>query len=220
MKTPVAGTVFNPFLYHGTDAQLQRFLLTGIVVAGKVARQQQDKLEDFLFNLETAYNYFCPLKIPGVPETPFGWMRQVIEVNPTGARHIDNLLRDVKMGQYSRITPAFTHLATNVIDLRKCTRDELVAVPGIGFKTASFFILFTRKNAEIACLDTHILAFMRETGLAPHAPKTSPQNHKQYYALEKIFVDYCKAIHRPVGEVDFEIWLKRNRGDKRIVNEH
>lgn len=215
MKTAPAGTVLNPFLYEGTDAELERLLLTGIVVAGKVARQQQTKLFNFLASVYSYASYVTEKKEP-LTWTPFSAMREIIALG--GVVTIRTLLEDVKMGQYSRIVPAFTHLASDHIDLRRCSRDTLVGVPGIGFKTASFFILFTRRDAELACLDTHILAFMREKRLAPNAPRTSPQNRNQYCELEKIFVTYCKSLNRPVGEVDFEIWLARNRGDKIIVN--
>jgi hypothetical protein len=201
-----AGTVYNPFLYEGSDAQLQQMILLGVCVAGKVARQQEAKLGQFFENLRKGSCKDCA--------TPFEAIRCITSCRG-GRFQLEMELRHVKMGQYSRIVPAFAALAESDLDLRTCSREDLCKIHGIGMKTASFFILFTRRDSNVACLDVHILAWMRETGLAPDAPKSSP-DRITYLLLEAIFLNYCKQQNRPPGEVDFEIWLARNRGDKNV----
>jgi len=198
------GTVYNPFLYDATDDRLQYFFLTGIVVAGKVARQQQDKLQKFTQLLRAR-----------VGEAPhiFSAIRKLITID--GVHGLNDLLKQVKMGQYTRITAAFTKAASPELDLRTCTRDQLCEIPGVGMKTASFFILFTRPKAGIACLDTHILAYMREKQLAPGIPSVTPGSKALYLALEKVFLKHCYELDRDPAELDFAIWLERNHGDKR-----
>jgi hypothetical protein len=205
-----AGTVYNPFIYDGTDAQLQWMLLLGIVVAGKVARTQEMKLRRFL-GAVNAYAF----ELEPDKHTPFSALRALTRCNRPEhpADMIRFYLEAVKMGQYSRIAPAFTQLATSDIDLRACSRDDICGIHGIGLKTASFFILFSRRDAAVACLDTHILAFMKEKGITADVPR-QPRSRKDYLRLETAFIDYCKNLGRPIGEVDFEIWLARNRGDK------
>jgi thermostable 8-oxoguanine DNA glycosylase len=116
------------------------------------------------------------------------------------------------MGQYTRIARAIHHLVRRVfagtLDLRTCERDELMfAVPGIGRKTASFFILFSRPGVrDIACLDTHVLMFLRERKLARKIPTSTPQSRKSYLRLEAVFTRLCARLGRPVAEVDFDIW--------------
>jgi hypothetical protein len=200
MPAPTAesGTVYNPFLYDATPGQLERFLLIGVCVAGKVARQQQEKFDMFEMLLwrrhRDARSLFALLRAAGEQE-------------------VYDTLRVVKMGQYARITAAFMGLARSALELESCTRDQLCDIKGIGMKTASFFILFTRRYAPISCLDVHILNYLRETGLAPHAPRATPGSLKLYLDLEAIFVKHAQELGRPTGELDFEIWLKRNRGD-------
>lgn len=196
------GTVYNPFVFDATDHQLQRMLMTGVVVAGKVARQQQDKLDQFEVLLWRRAEKAA---------TVFNAMLQV--ANMDGWSGVEDMLRKVKMGQYTRVIAAFRGMVEAKLDLRTCSRDDLVKIPGIGLKTASFFIMFTRRNANIACLDTHILAYMREHNMHPQVPRSTPPP-KLYLELEKVWLFHCKEINRDPAELDFEIWLARNHGDR------
>jgi 8-oxoguanine DNA glycosylase-like protein len=203
------GTLYNPFLHNGTDTQLQTLLLTGIVVAGKTARPQQEKLARFLAVMRR--------NVQGCDIT-FG--RHVRNPTPFEALgfadslYIREQLEAVRMGQYARITPAFIQLGEQKPDLRAITRDQLCGFHGLGMKTASFFLLFTRVKAGLACLDVHILRYMRELNLCDNIPNTTPGSRRKYLELEKVFLNHCQVLDRDPAELDFEIWLARNRGDK------
>ena len=145
---------------------------------------------------------------------PFVLIRAVLQASDLGEPGLRAMLEVVRMGQYTRITRAFAALACAGIQLRTCSRDALVQIPGIGMKTASYFILFSRRGASVASLDTHILAFMDEHRLAPNIPSSTPAG-KRYLELEQVFIRHCDARSRDIAELDFEIWKARNRGEKR-----
>lgn len=124
------GTVYNPFLFDASNTQLEMLLLTGVVVAGKIARIQQDKLNDLMRRLqEWAVLRDSLAKQIG----PFALIR--------AAGRADCLLpalQATKLGQYRKTMAAFLGLANARLDLRTCSRDCLCSIPGIGLKTASF----------------------------------------------------------------------------------
>lgn len=206
------GTVYNPMLLNGTDAQLQKLLMTGVVVAGKVARIQQEKLDAFLLQLR---NHLVAHKSPYANHTPFDQVSAVLG-SAGGELVIEQLLKSVKLGKYKLLLASFQAMAWGCYDLRTCTREDLCNIPGVGMKTASFFILFTRPGVRMCCLDTHILQYMKEHELADDVPRV-PRSKKDYLRLEQAFLRYCdeKHPHETPAEVDFNIWLARNVGDKR-----
>jgi len=189
------GSVENPHLFDGSDDELDLFMLTCMVVAGKNARIQQGKLWELMRYIGW---------IPGAPNP----MALLHAMGSTGLR---SALQHVRMGQYRRLTHAINTFAClrvgGCLNLRTCTRDDLVRLlPGVGLKTASFFLLYTRRGLKgVACLDTHILKFMRDSGLDTGAPKNTPQGPK-YLALEKKFTELCEAAGKQVPDVDFDIW--------------
>jgi thermostable 8-oxoguanine DNA glycosylase len=187
MINPSQITVFD-----NTLEGLEEFVLFAICVAGKNAKQQAIKLEKFI-----------QLLPPG--ESPFARIAKAGDIRP--------LLEQVKMGQYTRITKAFRTLANIEIDLRTAPTDEFEKIPGVGLKTSRFFILHSRACARVACLDTHILRYLREE-LNVDAPKATPTNPKRYSELEAIFLQHCDVIHRIPAELDLEIWVKYSNQSK------
>ena len=117
------------------------------------------------------------------------------------------------------MSAAIHQLATAVdagdLDLRTCERDALVEFPGIGYKTASFFMNCTRRDTHCACLDTHILRWLREERGYPDAPAASPQSKKQYTHWEAIYLEEARVADRPPKELDFELWLKYSTKTKK-----
>lgn len=200
MQTAEEGTVHLPFLYEASDNKLQEFLLLGLFVAGKNAVVQQHKLNWFL---ELTRNNI----LPDHPEIlPFNRLAYV----PSSV--VEKNLRHVGAGQYRRLTESIIQLATAIqngeLNLRTCNREELVQFPGIGYKTASFYLIYTRRDHTYACLDTHILRWLREERGYPDAPKTSPQSRKQYIRWEAIYLTEARDIGADPTELDFELWLK------------
>jgi len=207
---PQSGTVYNPFLYNASIEQLQKYLLLAVVVAGKVARIQQEKLDQFLAEQARCYQRDKPPGCPVYP-TPFDLVRYCIQFH----NNLRQELELVRMGQYTRVEKAYRALVCKKLDLKTCSWDDLCEIPGIGMKTASFFILFSRRDARLACLDTHILAYLREYGY-PDAPRSTPPP-KTYLKWEAIFLARCDELFRNPAEFDFEVWKARNYGDKQLI---
>lgn len=161
-------------------------MLFTICVAAKDAKQQARKLEQFLALLP-----------PG--ETPFERIRAAGDIRP--------LLEQVRMGQYTRITKAFQALVNSGVNLDSATVEELERTPGVGLKTSRFFVLHSRAGERVACLDTHILRYMREE-LGVPAPKSTPTSPARYHALEKLFLAHCDDLGREPADLDLDIWVR------------
>ena len=205
----------NPAATSVGYAALERFLRLCLVVAGKNASVQEKKLDTFLEQLRKDTG--CDSPFAGL--RALGKNRGMIQ----GTALVRKRLEAVKLGQYTRLVQAFVWIALESAsypeiwkDLRnpELTRDYLLQIPGLGWKTASFFLTYsTRGVTDLAVLDTHILAWMRETGLAPDAPKASPVG-KIYIDLERRFVAEARRQGKTVTELDFEIWKQRRTKPK------
>jgi hypothetical protein len=169
--------------------QLQWWILFGICVAGKGARQTEEKMNRFL-DLSAAI-------------TPFGRVKSMIQYGELGQN-----LRKVKMGQYARINKAFRH-AVN-LDLDNLTVKSLEQVPGIGPKTARMTILYYEPEAECVPLDTHILKWLRSKGY--DAPKSTPPAGKKYLELEQAFVAEARKRNVSVRNLDTLVWKTYAKG--------
>jgi len=181
--------------FERTPQELEEFMLFSIVVAGKNAFVQANKLEDFL----------SPWRKNGY--SPFAALRTM---DMDGS--MVEFLRSVKMGQYNRVSTAFRGLAhffrynddtMRYHPLKEIPIKYLETFKGIGMKTARFFAMHTRPHQQYACLDTHILRWLGEKGHI--VPKTTPQGDK-YLALEKVFLDYCNQMGKLPAELDLAIW--------------
>jgi hypothetical protein len=177
--------------FDRSQFELEEFALFSILVAGKNARQTARKLESFLFT---------PCQMGTM--TPFEW---IIHLNKISNSALSRVTEIHKLGQYKRITRAFSEIVKFKAFLPIITVDDLEQIYGVGRKTASFFVVHSQRNARHAVLDTHILRWLREQG--HDAPKSTPTN-KKYAELERIFLDYCDQAHKSPAELDLEIWKK------------
>lgn len=175
--------------YNRTEAELEEFLLFAILVAGKTAKTQAKKLEAFI-NPEH--------KHPDV--SPFDYLRYLFGTNRIMLR---NRMRYHKLGQYNRLESAFGGILPYQGHLKTISIQQLESVNGIGSKTARFFILHSRKDAKVACLDVHILKWMREQGYS--APKQTPTK-KRYAILEKQFLTEAWKREMNPADLDLMIW--------------
>lgn len=192
---------FNITNYNRTEAELQEFLMFCIIVAGKTAYIQADKLQKFL---KIAIIH-CGLDENA---TPFEILNQLHKSND-----LYSIILEAKLGQYNKIYKAFDYLVNNKIDLNECGPNELENVPGIGMKTSRFFILHSRNIQTVAVLDVHILKFLGTLGYK--VPKTTP-NKKQYYYLEQKFLDYCQINKIHPATADLEIWKSYAKKEKEV----
>jgi len=188
-----------------TPAALEEFLLFCIVVAGKNAYQQAAKLEGFLRG-----------------RSPFAFIRQCV-----GDGSLARRLREVRLGKYTLLGRSFRRLAESGVDLGSCPWGELTRFPGIGIKTAKFFVLHSRPGEMHGVLDTHVLSWMREhwspgRRRPPAVPRHSPQDRAAYRFWEAVYFGMvAERHHRPSGprpvdwaRFDLELWKERRGGAK------
>lgn len=174
--------------FDRSQEELEFFWLFCILVAGKNADWASLKLLDLFRNKPE-------------DQTPFEFLK-------THLTDLNNILVANKVGQYRRVQMAITQSLE--VDLRTASVAELMEIHGVGPKTARFFILHTRANAECAVLDTHILKWMR--GLVDpifEVPASTPPINK-YQTLEFVAIKLMKT-HFPnisLAEADLLIWTK------------
>lgn len=225
------GTALNPFLYTGTDAEIERFFLLGMFVAGKTATVQEAKLTKFTNSLTASLTAAVKLSGASAHTKSQAGVLTTLGLAHTGiarlhtnhaAKKADVALERVvrrelcknMTGQYERLTAGIVKAATEIrrgtLDLRTAPRTKLCTIPGVGPKTASFFLMYTRQNIRVACLDTHVLAWLRDHG-HPKAPGTSPQSPAAYERWERIFLQECDTRGVDPAKFDFDIWSSRAR---------
>jgi thermostable 8-oxoguanine DNA glycosylase len=178
---------FNFTKFDRTDAELEAMLLFSIMVANKRADQTYAKFEAFL-------SYGPP------NQSPFGKVEWMLR------RGLVRYLRIVRAGQYARIAAAFRGVLS--LNLRTCTVADLEAVHGIGPKTARMFLLHSRPAQRVAVLDTHILAWLAQCGVAD-VPRSTPPAGKHYERLELAFLDLCDKAGADPASLDLTIWADR-----------
>jgi thermostable 8-oxoguanine DNA glycosylase len=186
MITPT--TITN---YNRTEAELEEFLMFAILVAGKGAEQQAKKLDAFLTDYRS-------------DRSPFQYLEHII-----ANYSLTKEMMKHKLGQYKRLLFAFTGILRFKGNLKNVTIEELESVKGISSKTSRFFILHTRPNVRIACLDTHILRHMRED-LGIDTPKTTPSK-KKYLELENKLLDIIEKSSKTFAEYDLDVWKSRSQ---------
>lgn len=173
-----------------TRDQLEWWILFGICVAGKGAKQTEAKLNALLHHIR----YFAPVCYA----SPFQRIRYTVSQDS-----LRWFLQHQKMGQYTRIEKAFREVVK--IDLDKISVELLETVPGIGPKTARMIVLYYDPQADCVPLDTHILKWLRAQGV-PGVPKSTPAAGNSYRALEGIFQLEAKLRGKTVRELDTEVW--------------
>jgi thermostable 8-oxoguanine DNA glycosylase len=172
--------------YNRTDNELEEILIFCVLVAGKNAMNTARGLDFLLTGMGL---------MPG--DSPFALLK---------LRTIKDLiwwLRGSGIGCYNIKSKTIKHLLDANLDLKTCSIADLQAIPGIGPKTARFFVLHTRPGAQVACLDTHILKFLAKQGFK--VPKSTPSG-KRYLELEKAYLDLCEENSWDPAQKDIEIW--------------
>ena len=117
------------------------------------------------------------------------------------------------IGQYDRIIKCWKQIGQNIKPLGKLkniTREELLAIDGIGPKTASFFIVHSQPWSELAVLDTHILHFLQEQFIRYPVSRGTPQEIDEYKRLEYMFLGIAASQNKTPAELDLEIWRQRS----------
>ena len=184
-------TLINPkdiTNYNRTDVELESFWIFCILVAGK--------------NSDTTSRLVTKLLKNRGDKTPFEFIRSL------KLTELRNYLVAHKTGQYDRIRKALFFSAK--LNLRTCTRDDLMDIHGVGPKTARFFLLHSREFCDEVVLDTHILNWMRVKCDIKDAPKNTPQVPEKYAKYAGL-CKYLMEIHYPgltLAQADLMIWTE------------
>ena len=198
--------MINPYNitdYNRKKEELEEFLLFCIVVAGKTAYIQAQKLEDFLKSINIR------LKMPE-PTSPFQSLKSA---NEHGIL-MEEILR-AKLGQYKKIYNGFKYITEREYDLTRMTPEQLELIPGVGMKTSRFFLLHSDETFQdkIAIIDTHILKFIKEN-IDIRAPKSTPTIRVTYRYWEDRFLYWCECNNKNVADFDLEVWKSYARTSK------
>ena len=175
--------------YNRTQSELEEFILFCINVAGKKSAIEAPKLEVFI---ERAKNITKE-------STPFNCIRKLIKLG-----RLNEIMHWAKLSPYAQRYNSYVAVA-KIKDLQTVTLNRLLQVPGIGLKTARFFLSHSREDFDEPMLDTHILRFLRDQGYSD-APKSTPTNEGTYHYFANIFKNIARQLGKTVTDLDLEIW--------------
>lgn len=171
--------------FRRTPAELQRFWLYSIIVAGRNSDFASRIVGKLLSKLKP-------------DQLPFEFFRGF------GRTALHNYLVVNKVGQYTRIGKAISESLD--LDLATCTLADLMAVHGVGPKTARFFLLHTRESEEYAVLDTHLLKWLRDQQVED-VPKSTPTQPAEYARLERECITRMKLVFPGMSLADADLLL-------------
>lgn len=186
----------DPFDLKPMDrGELEKLALFAVCVAGKNARTTWPKVVRFHQLMEEREP--C-----GEVMSPFELLSMYDHM------HIDEMLREVKMGQYARITKALYSLGHLTYSW---TWRDLLKISGINLKTAKLVELYRHPGQNCACLDVHVLRAMAEwpgvKRLKIEVPTSSPQDEVIYCTLEGIVLAEAARLGFKPWEFDKSMWL-------------
>ena len=179
----------NITCFTNTKEQLEEVLLFWVLAAGKNAITASKCLENLMVNLHEKFSLSL--------YNPFECLRKIKKED------LGVLLRSHGIGCYNNKAKTFYQLITSDLDLRTCSADELEDVFGIGMKTSRCFIIHSRRDANYAGLDVHLLNFLRDKG---HDVPNQTPTRKSYLEIEKIFLDIVRKSGMSVADFDLKIW--------------
>jgi thermostable 8-oxoguanine DNA glycosylase len=197
---------YNITNYNRTEEELQLFLLFCIVVAGKTAYIQAEKLDQFLSSVNER------LMLPDLTK-PF---QSIKSAEQHGILFEE--IKKAKLGQYKKIYSGFKYISEREYNLNRMTPKILEEIPGVGMKTSRFFLLHsdTFYKDKIAILDTHILKFIKEN-IDERAPKSTPVIPITYKFWEDRFLLWCEQNNKNVADFDLEVWKSYARTKKSLL---
>ena len=180
--------------YNRTQSELQEFLLFCINVAGKKSSIEAPKLEIFIQRAKDITK----------ETTPFNCIKKLIKLG-----RLQEIMHWAKLSPYKQRYNSYVD-AVKLGDLQTVTLNRLLQVPGIGLKTARFFLSHSREDFDEPMLDTHILQFLRDNGYKG-APKSTPSNVGVYNYYANIFKMFARVSGKSVTDLDLEIWKRYSK---------
>ena len=180
--------------YNRTQSELQEFLLFCINVAGKKSSIEAPKLEVFIQRAKDITK----------ETSPFNCIKKLIKLG-----RLEEIMHCAKLSPYKQRYNSYVD-AVKLGDLQAVTLNRLLQVPGIGLKTARFFLSHSREDFDEPMLDTHILHFLRDQGYT-NAPKSTPSNLGVYNYYANVFKMFARTMGKSVTDLDLEIWKQYSK---------
>ena len=84
----------------------------------------------------------------------------------------------------------------------KDRRRILLGCPGLGLKTASWLLRNLGMGDELAVLDVHLVRALQDAKRIDNEIRLP----RDYYAVEKAFLDWCHELNAPSAAFDLFIW--------------
>lgn len=195
----------NVIKFDRDDHELQEFFIFALSVAGKSSYVQARKVHDLIHE---ALAFAGPAEM-----LPLEKIRVAAE-----AGRLRAAMEIVKLGQYTRIERALREFLDRGLSLRTCSEDDLAGLHGCNFKTAKFFLVYSRPGMRAAVLDTHVLRFFREIGV--DAPAVSPQKRAEYERFERYFQALADFMGLSCAELDEALWRRSARITRPSTSPH
>ena len=180
--------------YNRTQSELQEFILFCINVAGKKSSVESPKLEVFIERAKDITK----------ETSPFNCIKKLIKLG-----RLNEIMHWAKLSPYAQRYNSYVAVS-KIKDLQTVTLNRLLQVPGIGLKTARFFLSHSREDFDEPMLDTHILHFLRDQGYTD-APKSTPSNENTYFYFANIFKNIARQLGKTVTDLDLEIWKQYSK---------
>ena len=174
--------------YSLTENELEARILFWILAAGKNGTRSA-KITNSIVE-----------QYKGLRETLFKYLR-LLDFEDTL-----NMCKYHKTGCFGSKARSIYEICRADLNLRTCTSEDLEKIYGIGMKTSRCFILHSRKNAQYAGLDTHMLKHLKSLGYA--VPKNTPSSKKMYLTIEQIVIKLAHEAGETPADYDLNIWNK------------
>ena len=188
--------------FDRTQAELEWFLLFCISTAGKNATVTAKKINDGIdfthrvkrFQSMGIYSIGCSDTMAINYEYCADWMVDFAQV--------------VKLGKYDLIRKSSENIFKNEIHKRldTVTLEELLEIPGVGNKTARFFLMHSRPGFTGAVIDTHIHGWLEKV-CQSELPK--PTTDAKYKSLERLWLSMTEVFFPglPLHVADLATWI-------------
>jgi thermostable 8-oxoguanine DNA glycosylase len=186
--------------YNLDENEIEITLLFWLLVSGKTAKTTAKCLDSLIEIMNNWHNQIYGEK----KFSPF----EMIKNMDTFYKEVSSdwlaiLMKKVGIGCYGFKSRGCIELSNGNLDLRSCSPEDLEKITGIGPKTSRAFIIHSRPNQKYACLDTHVLHFMRDKGYdVPHSTPTG----KKYKQIEQIWLKLANESGMSLTDYDLKIW--------------
>lgn len=135
------------------------------------------------------------------------FLQQLSSPLQVGARRIRYRFPRQRSRRLARMAAQLADLRTDGLDAITL-RDRLLAVEGVGPKTASWIVRNLLGSDEVAILDIHILRACRAMEVFPARVRLP----RDYDALEQRFLAFARAIDVRASVLDAVMWIEMRQG--------